>query len=75
MEILFNLQESSVKNFGIIHIKKFLERQLHLYELQIAANKITKAMHENKDVKWEDEFEQARQKAWDEYKVIFSNKE
>jgi hypothetical protein len=52
-----------------------MEKHLHLYELQIVANKITKAMHEDKDIKWEDEFEQARQNAWDEFNIIFSNKE
>ena len=75
MEILFNLKESSIKNFGIVHIQNFLENQLHLYELQIAANRLTKALQETPNVNWEDEFEQARQKAWDEYDSIFLNKE
>lgn len=75
MEILFDIKDSSIKNFGIVHIQKFLDKQLHLYELQVAANKLTKAIQNSPDVNWENEFEQARQKAWDEFNSKFLDKE
>lgn len=75
MEILFDIKDSSIKNFGIVHIQKFLDKQLHLYELQVAANKLTKAIQNSPDVNWENEFEQARQKAWDEFNGKFLDKE
>lgn len=73
MEISINVKDNLLSDFGIIHIKEFLQRQLQLYELQLSANRITKHMKESKNVNWENEFETARKKAWDEYQQKFFN--
>ena len=73
MEIIVNVKENLLSNFGVIHIQEFLQRQLQLYELQISANKITNYLQNSKTVNWEDEFEKAKEGAWDEYKQKFFN--
>lgn len=73
MEITVNVKENMLSDFGIIHIQEFLQRQLQLYELQISANKITQYLQANKGVNWNEELENARQSAWNEYQHKFFN--
>jgi len=70
MEISINVKDNLLKDFGIIHVQEFLQRQLQLYELQISANRITKHL-QSTNVNWEHELEQQRQSAWDDYKQKF----
>lgn len=35
MEITINVKESSLSDFGLIHIQEFSQRQMQLYELQV----------------------------------------
>ena len=74
MNINIQVKNDLLKEFGAIHIQEFLQRQLELYELQVAANKITPYLQET-DTDWENEFDQARQEAWNLYKQQFFNQE
>ena len=71
MEIKINIKDNLLSDFGVIHIRDFLQRQLQLYELQLSANSITKHLKDSKNVNWENEFETALQEAWDEYQQKF----
>jgi len=75
MEIRLNVKDNLLSDFGIIHIQEFLQRQLQIYELQLSANKISKYLKKSKEVDWEMEFDEAKQKAWDEYQQKFFSKE
>ena len=77
MEISINIKDNLLSDFGVIHIRDFLQRQLQIYELQLSANHITKHLKDSKNVNWENEFETARKEAWDEYQQKFfkTNKE
>jgi len=70
MEISIKVKDSLLKDFGIIHVQEFLQRQIQLYELQISANQITKHL-QAENINWEQEFEQLRHSAWEEYKQKF----
>ncbi len=70
MEISINVKDNLLKDFGLIHVQEFLQRQLQLYELQISANRITNYLQDT-NVDWEKEFENERQIAWNEYKDKF----
>ena len=77
MEISINIKDNLLSDFGVIHIRNFLQRQLQLYELQLSANRITKHLKDSKNVNWENELDTARKEAWDEYQQKFfkTNKE
>ena len=70
MEISINVKDNLLKDFGLIHVQEFLQRQMQLYELQISANRITNYLQDT-NVDWEKEFENKRQIAWNEYKDKF----
>ncbi len=73
MQISINVNDSLLSDFGVIYIQEFLQKQLELRELQLSANRITKYLQASKNTNWENEFEIARQDAWDEYKHKFLN--
>ena len=75
MEISINVKDSLLSDFGVIHIQEFLRKQLQLYELQLSANKITKHLKNSKNVDWNKEFDNAKQKAWEEYNDKFLKKD
>ena len=73
MKISINVNDNLLSDFGVIYIQEFLQKQLELRELQLSANRITKYLQASKNVDWENEFETARQEAWDEHKHKFLN--
>jgi len=75
MEISIKVNESLLSDFGVIYIKEYLQKQIELKELQISANRVSKYLLKEKHIKWEEEFETAKQEAWDEYKHNFLNPE
>jgi hypothetical protein len=75
MEISIKINDSLLSDFGVMYIKEFLQKQVELKELQISANRVTKYLQDEKKTKWEEEFEKAKQEAWDEYKYKFLDAE
>ncbi|MEA3450659.1 MAG: hypothetical protein U9Q83_02005 [Bacteroidota bacterium] len=75
MEIRIKVNDSLLSDFGIIYIQEYLQKQIELKELQISANRVSKYLLDEKHIKWEEEFNTAKQEAWDEYKSKFLNTE
>ncbi len=73
MQINITVNECLLSDFGLIYIQEFLQKQLELRELQLSANRITKFLQSKENVNWEDEFDIAREDAWNEYKHKFLN--
>ena len=73
MEIQLKVNDTLLADLGTLYVKQFLEKQLQLLELQLSANKVSKAMQDQKDVNWEKEFDKARKEAWNEYENKFLN--
>ena len=73
MEIQLKINDTLLADLGTLYVKQFLEKQLQLLELQLSANKVNKAMQDQKDVNWEKEFDKARKEAWNEYENKFLN--
>jgi len=73
MEIQLKINDTLLADLGTLYVKQFLEKQLQLLELQLSANKVSKAMQDQKDVNWEKEFDKARKEAWNEYENKFLN--
>ncbi len=71
MEISIKVNDGLLLDFGVIYIQEYLQKQIELKELQISANRITKYIQNEKEINWEDEFNEAKQEAWDEYKNKF----
>ncbi|MCU0392071.1 MAG: hypothetical protein MUE81_13205 [Thermoflexibacter sp.] len=71
MELSIKVKDDLVQTFGAIYIQAYLQKQIQLLELQILAEKLSTSIQEETDTNWEAEFEQARQEAWEEYKVKF----
>lgn len=72
MELSIKVKDDLLQNFGIIYIQTYLQKQIQLLELQFLADKLSATLQESTDTDWEAEFEQARQEAWEEYKVKFT---
>ncbi len=72
MEISIQVKDSLLHEFGVLHVREFLQRQMQLFELQLLANNITKHL-QSEQINWSAEFEQGRQDAWAEYKQKFLN--
>ncbi len=72
MELSIKIKDDILQSFGIIYVQTYLQKQVQLLELQFLAEKMSTALSESTDTDWETELEQARQTAWDEYKVKFT---
>jgi len=73
MQITLDIKDTVIKDFGIIQMQAFLEKQLQLLELQMLANKITDKLKQAVNVDWEFELDNARNSAWNDYKLSFLN--
>ena len=69
----FEVQDDMVKMLGLERIKKFLEEELAFQRFRILDKQVQKALAEAKDVNWEQEFEQARQQAYEAYMNLNRN--
>jgi len=73
MQITLDIKDTVIKDFGIIQMQAFFEKQLQLLELQMLANKITDKLKQAVNVDWEFELDNARNSAWNDYKLSFLN--
>ncbi|GAB2545157.1 hypothetical protein [Spirosoma aerophilum] len=65
--IQLEIQDDLVQQLGLGAVKKALEDELAYQRFKLLENKIVSAMREATDVDWKDEFDAARQKAYEEY--------
>ncbi len=69
-EITLNVKDEVIKEYGMLFIKDFFEKQLENLSLLRQMDRIkTHILSSNMD--YEKELENVRQKAWDEYKEDF----
>jgi hypothetical protein len=66
--IQLHVQDDLIQQLGIGAVKQLLEEELTYQRFRLIENRIQSAMHEAQDVNWEEEFENARQKAYEEYR-------
>ena len=66
--IQLQIQDDFIQQLGVGAVKQLLEEELTYQRFKLIENRIHSAMHEARDVNWEEEFENARQKAYEEYR-------
>ncbi|GAB2602432.1 hypothetical protein [Spirosoma areae] len=65
--IQLQIQDDLIQQLGIGAVKQLLEEELNYQRFKLLENSIQTAMHEAVDVNWPQEFEDARQQAYEEY--------
>ncbi|WP_080239114.1 hypothetical protein [Spirosoma rigui] len=65
--IQLHVQDDFIQQLGVGAVRQLLEEELTYQRFRLTENRIQSAMHEAQDVNWEEEFENARQKAYEEY--------
>ena len=65
--IQLEIQDDLIQQLGLGAVRQVLEEELTYQRFKLIENRIQSAMREAQDVNWEEEFESARQKAYDEY--------
>lgn len=66
--IQLQIQDDLVQRLGIQAVKQLLQEELSYQRFKLLENRIQTAMHEATDVNWPQEFEEARQQAYEEYR-------
>ena len=61
------IQDDLIQQMGVKAVKQLLEEELVYQRFKLLENRIQSAMHEAVDVNWSQEFEEARQQAFEEY--------
>lgn len=65
--IQLDIDDDLIQEFGEQAIQAFIEKQLEMFKLQRLGKKISNVCHES-GVDPLEEFEQAREEAWDKFK-------
>ncbi len=66
--IQLQIEDDLVQQLGLGAVKQLLEAELVYQRVRLLENRIQTAMHEAADVNWQQEFEEARQQAYEEYR-------
>jgi len=66
--IQLEIQDDLIQQLGLGAVKQLLEDELRYQRFKSLENRIQTAMHEAVDVNWEQEFETAREQAYEEYR-------
>lgn len=66
--IQVKIQDDLVQQLGLRAVEQLLEEELVYQRFKLLENRIQSVMHETENVDWEDEFERARQQAYEEYR-------
>lgn len=69
-----DVQDDLINLFGTQAIKQFIEEELAYKKFRLLELELNKALSQASDVNWEQEFEIARQKAFEEYQKISKRK-
>lgn len=64
----FEIEDQLIQTVGLKTVKEFLERQLALLRLTYLGDVISQTIRES-GIDYQEEIEQARQEAWQEYKT------
>jgi len=72
--VQIDIQDDLINLFGVQALKQFIEDELAYQRFLLLENEIQNELNRNKDVEWEDEFEAARQQAFEEYKSVCNRK-
>lgn len=65
--IQLQIQDDLIQQLGLGAVKQLLEEELSYQRFKLLENRIQTAMHEVIAVNWPQEFEDARQQAYEEY--------
>ncbi|MFD2573594.1 hypothetical protein ACFSUS_23345 [Spirosoma soli] len=65
--IQLDIQDDLIHELGLGAVRQLLEEELAYQRFKLLEGRIQEAMHQAENINWEDEFEQARQQAFDEY--------
>ena len=66
--IEIQLQDDLIRQFGLEAIRRMITDELAYQRFRLLENNIQEALQRTEGVNWTDEFEIARQEAFDEYK-------
>ena len=65
--IQLQIQDDLVQQLGLGAVKKKLDDELTYQRFKLLESRIVSAMNDATDVDWKDEFDKARQKAYEEH--------
>lgn len=66
--IQLQIEDDLVQQLGLGAVQQLLEEELVYQRVKLLENKIQTAMHKAVGVNWQQEFEEARQQAYEEYR-------
>ncbi|QDK78754.1 hypothetical protein EXU85_09100 [Spirosoma sp. KCTC 42546] len=66
--IQLQVQDDLIQQLGLGAVKQLLEDELMFQRIKLLESRIQSAMHDATDVNWQQEFEDARQQAFEEYR-------
>lgn len=66
--IQLHVQDDLIQQLGVDAVQQLLEEELIYQRLKLIESRIQSAMHDARDVNWKEEFENARQQAYEEYR-------
>ncbi len=64
-----NISNDLVQMFGLSALQTYMQKRLELLKMQLLADKIGAGIIES-GIDWEQELENARQEAWNDYKQL-----
>lgn len=64
-----NIPNDLVQMFGLSALQTYMQKRLELLKMQLLADRIGKGISES-GMNWEQELENARQEAWNDYKQL-----
>lgn len=66
--IQLHVQDDLIQQLGVDAVQQLLQEELIYQRLKLIESRIQSTMHDARDVNWEEEFENARQQAYEEYR-------